>query len=355
MEKDFYNILGINKNATQDDISKAYRKLARKYHPDANPNDDGSLAEKFKEVAAAYEVLGDVEKRMRYDRFGSASNHRGKQPKRDHPFNDAFFDQFFKSTFRNATSKRGSNVEVRLEITLEEAAKGCVKTIQYSVKNHCNKCMGSGAKSMASCSSCNGTGTKTVQQAPWVIQASCDVCNGTGNTIQEKCPDCLGTGLTPSREDEVEVSIPAGIDTGMQIRLQGLGEPGKNSQPRGDLFVTILIKKHDFFIRKNNNLYLEVPLSYTQLVLGDEITVPTLEGKREIKIPAGTQSGTKFRIRGQGILDLYGGFKGDLIVVMQLEVPKEIDEEYLKILHQLATYEQKTPTPHKNAYNEKLT
>lgn len=356
MEKDFYKILAVDKSATQEQISKAYRKLVKKYHPDTNPNND-EIVEKFKEVVEAYEVLGDKAKRAQYDQFGTVNRRsRNQSPPQQTPFNDVFFQHFFNSAFQQTqrNPNRGNHINLQLEITLEEAAKGCKKKIVYSIKEFCEKCMGSGAKTTTSCDKCNGSGSYTVQQTPWSIRTACEQCGGRGSIVKEKCVECGGSGTTNPKKYEVEVQIPSGIDNGMQIRMQGLGELGRKGQLRGDLFVTVVIKKHDFFIRNESTLFLEVPVSYTQLVLGGEITVPTLEGVNTIKIVKGTQNGTKLRIKGQGMPDINSGLVGDLIVIVQLEVPKGMDKDYLALMEDLSRIEKDHPSAAIQKYKDKL-
>lgn len=352
LEKDFYKVLGVERGASKKKISKAYRNLAKKYHPDMNPGDDKAV-EKFKQVAEAYEVLGSESKRAEYDRFGTTTRHHRQNAQ--HPFNDSFFNQFFNSAFEYARrADKNNHVEAHLEITLEEAAKGCEKKVSFHTKDRCDKCMGSGAETTSICNHCNGTGFRITQQMPLTIRTPCDICKGRGNIVQKKCFDCNGSGFLFLQEDEVTVKVPSGVDSGMHIRMQGLGNPGQNGQPRGDLFILISVKKHNFFLRKGNDLILKLPLTYSQLALGDEVIVPTLEGKDKIKINAGTQSGTKLRVRGGGMSDIYNGVRGDLIIVTQLEVPKEVDDEYLKLIKKLAVWEKDNPTPNVKQYKSKL-
>lgn len=353
MEKDFYKTLGVAKDATKEQISKAYRKLAKKYHPDMNPGDEQAV-DKFKQVAQAYEVLGDPNKRAEYDQFGSVGGRR-QQSAQQHPFNDSFFNHFFNNAFQQATreSNRGSHVEVLLEVTMKEAFEGCKKQVVFETKGACEKCMGSGAKVVEKCDNCQGTGVQISNQGAWSIQTTCVNCQGRGSTTKENCPICNGKGHSDPEEDEVTVDIPSGIDTGMQIRMQGLGNFGRQGR-RGDLFVTVSVKKHEFFTRQDKHLFLDLPVSYTQLVFGTEVEVPTLKGKRELKIPAGTKSDAKFRILGNGMPDIHGGPNGDLIIVVKLEIPKKLKGEYLEIVQRLAEEEAKSPATAIKRYREKL-
>ena len=351
---DFYKVLGVDKKATKDQIAKAYRKLAKKYHPDVNPSDT-SATDQFKKITEAYEVLSDDAKRSEYDTFGSVGRRGPKPNGQAHPFNDDFFNHFFHSTFHGASKNgKGNHIEVRVNITLEEAAKGCKRTVEFQSKDICKTCTGSGARSTEPCDECKGRGFKSIQQSSWAMRTGCDACKGRGHTIKEKCPDCLGTCCTPPQDDEVQIDIPSGVEHGMQIRLQGLGEPGRHGQSRGDLFVVVLIEDHIFFKRSGVDLILELPMSYTQLVLGTEVVVPTLSEKRNLKIPPGTSNGTKFRIRNQGMPSIRGSRRGDLIVITQVEIPKDLNDDYLEAMKDLALIEKTNITPHVKQYNAKL-
>ena len=358
-KRDYYEVLGIEKGASEDEIKKAFRKMALKYHPDRNQGDK-EAEEKFKEVNEAYSVLSDPELRKKYDMFG----HAGVDPSAQAGpgagqwaggFGGGFdgvdlgdiFGDFFGGGFgggsarrRNAPTK-GRDLQHSLRITFEEAAFGTSKTIEIRKYVKCEKCSGSGAApgtSKHSCSRCGGTGQiRTVRNSLFgqVQTASpCPDCNGTGQIIDTPCPDCHGTGQV-MKNIKIEVNIPAGVDEGSVIPIRGQGEPGKNGGPNGDLFVVLAVSPHKLFEREGNDLYLDIPISFTQAALGDEITVPTLEGKVSYKVPAGTQPGTVFRLRGKGVADVHGGRKGDLYVKVTLEVPTKLNSEQKKIVKEM--------------------
>lgn len=358
-KRDYYEVLGIEKGASEDEIKKAFRKMALKYHPDRNQGDK-EAEEKFKEVNEAYSVLSDPELKKKYDMFG----HAGVDPNAQAGpgagqwaggFGGGFdgvdlgdiFGDFFGGGFgggsarrRNAPTK-GRDLQHSLKITFEEAAFGTSKTIEIRKYVKCEKCSGSGAApgtSKHSCSRCGGTGQiRTVRNSLFgqVQTASpCPDCNGTGQIIDTPCPDCHGTGQV-MKNIKIEVNIPAGVDEGSVIPIRGQGEPGKNGGPNGDLFVVLAVSPHKLFEREGNDLYLDIPISFTQAALGDEITVPTLEGKVSYKVPAGTQPGTVFRLRGKGVADVHGGRKGDLYVKVTLEVPTKLNSEQKKIVKEM--------------------
>lgn len=356
-KRDYYEVLGIEKGASEDEIKKAFRKMALKYHPDRNQGDKDA-EEKFKEVNEAYSVLSDPEMRKKYDMFG----HAGVDPSAQAgagaggwqggfggfdgvDFGDIFGD-FFGGGFggsarrRNAPTK-GRDLQHSLKITFEEACFGTSKTINVKKYVKCDKCQGSGAApgtQKRTCPRCGGSGqVQTVRSTLFgqVQTASpCPDCNGTGQIIDTPCPDCHGSGQV-LKNIKIEVNIPAGVDEGSVIPIRGQGEPGKNGGPNGDLFVVLAVSPHKLFEREGNDLYLDIPISFTQAALGDEITVPTLEGKVSYKVPAGTQPGTVFRLRGKGVIDVHGGRKGDLYVKVTLEVPTKLNSEQKKIVKEM--------------------
>lgn len=349
-KRDFYEVLGLAKGASEDEIKKAYRKLAMKYHPDRNPNDK-TAEEKFKEVKEAYEVLSDDNKRQAYDRFG----HAGVDPNGmggmgggmgGDPFGSVFGD-IFGDIFgggmggmggmggRGASQAyRGSDLRYNLEISLEEAAKGCQKTIRVPAWNKCSSCGGSGAKkgtSPTTCTTCNGQGQVRMQQGFIQVHQTCPHCHGTGKTIKEPCPDCHGQGYTRTNKT-LEVSIPKGIDEGMRIRSAGNGEPGQNGGPAGDLFVEIHIKHHPVFTRDDDDLHCEIPISFGKAALGGDIEVPTLDGKVSFHVPTGTQTGRTFRLKGKGIKGVHSYHPGDLFCHVRVETPVNLTEEEKNLL-----------------------
>jgi molecular chaperone DnaJ len=349
-KRDFYEILGLAKNASDDDIKKAYRKLAMKYHPDRNPDSKGA-EEKFKEAKEAYEMLSDPQKREAYDRYG----HAGVDPNMGAGgfggagggFADAFGD-IFGDIFGGAAGGarggrgggpqvyRGADLRYNLEITLEQAANGFDTTIRVPSWDACETCHGSGAKpgtSPTSCPTCAGHGQVRMQQGFFSIQQTCPKCHGTGKIIPEPCATCAGAGRI-KRNKTLEVKIPAGIDDGMRIRSSGNGEPGMNGGPPGDLYVEIHIKAHSVFQRDGDDLHCEMPISYATAALGGEIEVPTLGGKVSFTVPEGTQSGKVFRLRGKGVKGVRSGMSGDLFCHVVVETPVRLTERQKEMLRE---------------------
>ena len=350
-KRDFYEILGLAKNASDDDIKKAYRKLAMKYHPDRNPDSKGA-EEKFKEAKEAYEMLSDPQKREAYDRYG----HAGVDPNmggggfggaNGGGFADAFGD-IFGDIFGGAAGGarggrgggpqvyRGADLRYNLEITLEQAANGFDTTIRVPSWDSCETCHGSGAKpgtSPTSCPTCAGHGQVRMQQGFFSIQQTCPKCHGTGKIIPEPCATCAGAGRI-KRNKTLEVKIPAGIDDGMRIRSSGNGEPGMNGGPPGDLYVEIHIKAHTVFQRDGDDLHCEMPISYATAALGGEIEVPTLGGKVSFTVPEGTQSGKVFRLRGKGVKGVRSGLDGDLFCHVVVETPVRLTERQKEMLRE---------------------
>ena len=349
-KRDFYEILGLAKNATEEDIKKSYRKMAMKYHPDRNPDSKGA-EEKFKEAKEAYEMLSDPQKREAYDRYG----HAGVDPNMggggggggNGGFADAFGD-IFGDIFGGAAAGgarggrggpqvyRGADLRYNLEITLEQAANGFDTTIRVPSWDSCETCHGSGAKpgtSPTSCPTCAGHGQVRMQQGFFSIQQTCPKCHGTGKIIPEPCATCAGAGRI-KRNKTLEVKIPAGIDDGMRIRSSGNGEPGMNGGPPGDLYVEIHIKAHAVFQRDGDDLHCEMPISYATAALGGEIEVPTLGGKVSFTVPEGTQSGKVFRLRGKGVKGVRSGMAGDLFCHVVVETPVRLTERQKEMLRE---------------------
>ena len=349
-KRDYYEVLGVPKNATEDEVKKAYRKLAMKYHPDRNQGDSAKNAEeKFKEAKEAYEMLTDAQKRAAYDQFG----HAGVDPNMRGPgggaegfggfaeaFGDIFGDMFGQQRGRGAGGRqvfRGSDLSYAMEITLEEAARGKDAQIRIPSWEACDTCHGSGAKpgtSAKTCTSCNGAGTVHMRQGFFSIQQTCPHCHGTGKIIPEPCVTCTGQGKV-KKTKTLEVKIPAGIDEGMRIRSAGNGEPGTNGGPAGGLYIEIRLKKHDIFERDGDDLHCTVPISITTAALGGSIEVPTLGGKAEIELPEGTQSGKTFRLRGKGIKGVRSTYPGDLYCHIAVETPVKLTEHQRKLLKEL--------------------
>jgi len=353
-KKDFYEVLGISKGASDSEIKKAYRKKAMKYHPDkytnATEKEKKEAERKFKEINEAYQVLSDSEKKAKYDRFGhDAFSQGGGAGQGGFSGFGGFggsaggFEDIFGSFFGGGGShgsyvEPGADLRYSVEITLEEAAKGVEKKIKYYRKGKCPTCHGTGAKpgsEMETCSKFHGNGRiKEIQRTMFgnfenIVE--CDVCHGTGKVPKEKCPTCHGTGVKKEKVEK-HVKIPAGIDDGQKLRLAGMGEASESGGPNGDLYIFIKVKKHSIFERHGSDLYCEVPISYTTAVLGGEVEIPTLEGKIKIKIPEGTQTGKIFRLRGKGMPSTRGGRVGDELVKVVVETPTKLNSEQKKLL-----------------------
>lgn len=346
-KRDYYEVLGVSRGASESDIKRAYRQLAVKYHPDKNP-DDTEAEEKFKEAAEAYSVLSDAQKRARYDRFGHAGLGGAGGGGYDPGFTNIedIFDLFgfgdmFGGGARRTTVQRGADLRYDYEISLEEAASGKDAKIEIPRLETCGTCDGSGAASGTSpesCVACGGSGQTRYQQGFFSVMRTCPNCSGKGQVIKEPCGDCRGAGRVEKKKT-LEVKIPAGVDSGSRLRIGGEGESGVNGGPSGDLYVFIHVKEHEAFERQGSNLYTSVPISFTQAALGSEIEVRTLEGTEILKVPAGTQTGTVFRVKGEGMPALGGRGKGDLFVAVTLVTPKSLTKEQRKLLEKLADVE----------------
>ncbi|WZL74624.1 molecular chaperone DnaJ [Clostridiaceae bacterium 35-E11] len=351
-KRDYYEILDIEKGADEQAIKRAYRKMAMKYHPDRNPGDK-EAEEKFKEVNEAYEILSDPNKRAKYDQFG----HAGVDPNAQGGFGGASgfggFDDIFGDIFdmfgggfsggrRRTGPQKGADLKYELGISFEEAAFGAEKEISISRHENCSACDGTGAKpgtTKKTCSKCNGTGElRYAQRTPlgqFVNVKTCDECHGEGSIIEKPCDQCNGTGKE-RKDKKVQIKIPAGVDTGSVIPLRGEGEPGIKGGPAGDLYIVLRVKPHEIFKRDANDVICEVPITFVQAALGDELVVPTLDGKIKYKIPEGTQSGTIFRIKGKGIPNLRGYGRGDHYVKVIVEIPKKLNEKQKELLKKFA-------------------
>ena len=355
-KRDYYETLGVPKNASEEEIKKAYRKLAMKHHPDRNQGDEAKGAEaKFKEAKEAYEMLSDPQKRAAYDQHG----HAGVDPNMRGPggpggegfggfaeaFGDIFGDMFGQGRPGGAGRAqgggrqvyRGSDLSFAMEISLEEAAHGKDAQIRIPTWDDCDVCHGSGAKpgtQAKTCTTCNGAGAVQMRQGFFSVQQTCPQCRGNGKIISDPCMACHGQGKT-KRNKTLEVKIPSGIDDGMRIRSAGNGEPGTNGGPSGDLFIEIRLKKHDIFERDGDDLHCQVPVGVTRAALGGEIDVPTLAGKASIDIPEGTQGGKTFRLRGKGIKGVRSSYPGDLYCHVVVETPVKLSEHQRKLLKEL--------------------
>lgn len=344
-KRDYYEILGVAKTATDAEIKKAYRALAVQHHPDKNPG-DAVAEDKFKECAEAYAVLSDSQKRAQYDRFGHAGIGGGGFDPGFSNIEDIFdlfgFGDMFGGRQRTRSRvHRGSDLRFDLEITLEEAASGKEEKLRIPRLETCHECSGSGAEkgsSAENCISCGGSGQTRYQQGFFSVMRTCPNCQGKGTIIRNPCKECRGQGRV-EKEKSLEVKIPAGVETGSRLRVSGEGESGVNGGPAGDLFVVIHVKEHETFERQGANLYSAVPVTFSQAALGAEIKVKTLDGEEDLKIPAGTQTGTVFRIKSHGMPVLGGRGKGDLFVAATLITPRSLTKEQRKALEKLAEVE----------------
>jgi len=360
--RDCYEIPGISRNASDQEIKRAYRKLALKYHPDKNPNDKNA-EERFKEAAEAYSILCDPDKRARYDRFGYnglQGGFGGFDPATFGDFGDILgeffgFGDIF-GTRRRGGPERGSDLRYDLKISFREAAFGLKTKIKIPRQDTCKECDGRGipkGKNPISCPSCHGSGQVRYQQGFFSISRTCGHCNGSGRVISEPCEVCKGKGRV-RREKVLEIRIPAGVDSGARLRIQGEGEAGLHNGPSGDLYVVIFVEEHSFFQRQENNVYCQVPIGITQAVLGSEITVPTLEGEEKLKIPEGTQSGSVFRMRNKGIVSLDGRGRGDQFVTINVTVPTKLTKEQRQIFEDLAKISKDEEITHERNIFEKV-
>jgi molecular chaperone DnaJ len=350
-KRDYYEILGISKTATDLEIKSAYRKLAMQHHPDRNPGDHAA-EEKFKEAAEAYAILADPDKRSAYDRFGhagvssAAGGGAGFDPSVFQEFGDFAdilgnmfgFGDLFGGARRRGGPQRGADLRYDLEITFEESARGAETTIQIPRQENCETCNGSGAaagSSPTTCPQCHGQGQVRFQQGFFTVARTCPQCRGAGRIITKPCHTCRGAGRV-TRDRKITVKIPAGIATGQQLRLQGEGESGSSGGPSGHLYVVVHVQEHEFFRRDGDNLFCEVPVNFTTVALGGEVQVPTLDGSETVKVPEGTQTGTTLRLRGKGMPDVNGRGRGDLFATVQIRTPKKLTKDQKHLLEQLA-------------------
>lgn len=367
-QRDYYDVLGVARNASAEEIKKAYRKIALKNHPDRNPGDDEAI-ERFKEASEAFDVLGDDSKRSRYDQFGHAGvsgaggGAGGFQDVGDifSAFGDLFEGFGFGSGGgggrRRSGGRRGASLQAAAEIDLIEAATGCTRELHISRHESCETCNGSGARpgsQQTTCTTCGGHGQVIQAQGLFRVQTTCPACRGEGKTNPNPCVDCSGTGRT--MQDVVrEVKIPAGIDSGMQLCLRGEGEAGTRGGSRGDLYVDIEVRPHPLFERDGMDLMCRVPVSYSQAVLGAELEIPTLNGRQDFTIKAGTQPGSITRLRGKGMPDPRSGrHVGDLLVEIQVEVPHKVNGRQEEILRELAELEEVDVTPQRRSFFDQV-
>lgn len=344
-KRDYYEILGISKSATEKEIKKAYKRLAMKYHPDRTAGDK-ELEEKFKEIQEAHEVLTDSQKRAAYDQYG----HAGVDPNRGGGAGAADFGDIFGDVFGDIfgggrggggrrRARQGADLRYNLEMTLEDAVRGKTVEIRVPTLVECDSCDGSGAKkgtSPTTCPTCHGNGQVQMRQGFFAVQQTCPTCSGKGKIISDPCRKCHGQGRVEETKT-LSVKVPAGVDTGDRIRLTGEGEAGEAGAPPGDLYVQVNVRDHDIFVRDENNLYCEVPLSFTMAALGGELEVPTLDGQVKLKVPAETQTGKMFRLRGKGVKSVRSGAVGDLMCKVVVETPVNLSSKQKELLKELDT------------------
>ncbi|KAA0560556.1 molecular chaperone DnaJ [Bacillus sp. CH30_1T] len=366
-KRDYYEILGVGKDASKDEMKKAYRKLSKKYHPDINKEADAD--EKFKEISEAYEVLSDDQKRAQYDRFGHTDPNQGFGGGADFGGGGfGGFEDIFNTFFGGGGGRRrdpnaprqGADLQYTMSLTFEEAVFGKDTEIEIPREEECDTCHGSGAKpgtKVNTCSHCNGSGQLNVEQnTPFgriVNRRVCHYCNGTGKQIKEKCSTCGGAGKVQKRR-KISVKIPAGIDDGQQLRVTGQGEPGINGGPAGDLYVVFHVRSHDFFERNGDDIYCEMPVTFAQAALGDEIEVPTLHGKVKLKVPAGTQTSTRFRLKGKGVPNVRGYGTGDQHVQVKVVTPSKLTDKQKQLLREFADISGQIPDEQHESFFDKV-
>lgn len=344
-KRDYYEVLGVDKNASKDEIKKAYRKLARKYHPDVSPEADAS--DKFKEAKEAYETLSDPQKKAHYDQFGHTDPNQGFGGGQGADFGGFgdIFDMFFGGGSRRRdpnAPRQGADLQYTMTLEFEEAVFGKETDVSIPREEECDTCGGSGAKPGTkpdTCSHCGGSGQLNQEQnTPFgrvVNRRVCHYCSGTGKIIKEKCSTCRGAGKVRT-QNKIHIKIPAGVDEGQQIRVAGKGEAGENGGPAGDLFVVFRIKPHEFFERNGDDIFCEMPCTFAQVALGDEVEVPTLHGKVKLRVPAGTQTGTNFRLRDKGVSNVRGYGQGDQHVKIRVVTPKKLTDEQKDLLRKFS-------------------
>ncbi|RDI44019.1 molecular chaperone DnaJ [Falsibacillus pallidus] len=368
-KRDFYEVLGLSKGANKDEIKKAYRKLSKKYHPDINKEADA--ADKFKEIKEAYEVLSDDQKRAHYDQFGHTDPNQGFGGfGGGSDFGGGFggFEDIFNTFFGGGGGRRrdpnaprqGADLQYTMTLSFEDAVFGKETEIEIPREETCETCHGSGAKpgtKPETCSHCKGAGQLNEEQnTPFgriVNRRVCHYCNGTGKEIKDKCTTCGGTGKVQKRR-KISVKIPAGIDDGQQLRISGQGEPGINGGPAGDLYVVFHVRSHEFFDRDGDDIYCEMPITFVQSALGDEIEVPTLHGKVKLKIPAGTQTGTRFRLKGKGVPNVRGYGTGDQHIKVKVVTPTRLDDRQKQLLREFAEISGSVPDEQQESFFDKV-
>jgi len=367
-KRDYYEILGVERSVSAEDLKKSYRKLALKYHPDRNPNDKAS-EEKFKELSEAYEILIDPQSRAAYDQYGHAAfSSRSRGPSagfhdpgdifREVFGNSGIFDEFFGGgggERRAGGAQRGADLRYDMELTFMEAALGCEKEITVSKLGECDTCKGSGAEEGATtktCSTCHGRGQVISSRGIFSIAQTCPRCEGQGKMVDKPCRTCSGTGRR-EKMAKIKIKVPAGVDGGSRLRSTGNGEAGARGGSHGDLYVVLHVKRHEMFEREGDDLICDVPISFTQAALGAEIEVPTLESTAEIKIPSGTQTGAVFRLKGMGVRNVQGHGTGDLMVRVQVEIPTKLNAVQRAKLEEFAKLCDETVSPMQKGFFDK--
>ena len=363
-KRDYYEVLGIERSATDKVIADAYRKLAIRHHPDKNPGDEEAIV-RFKEAAEAFEILGDKDKRARYDKFGHAGVEGSARSRQFNDVNDIFsaFGDIFGDSglgdlFGGGRQRVNKGGDVRCDVTIDlmEAARGVVKTIEFERHEVCETCQGSGAKAGSArvrCTYCGGRGQVVQATGIFRVQTTCPSCRGAGSTVKDPCNTCRASGYVLKRVKR-DIQIPAGIDDQMRVRVPGEGEPSPNGGPRGDCYCFITVKEHSLFQREGQHLIIRVPISYSQATLGTKIQVPTLDGKHDLKIPSGTQTGEVFKLRGRGMPSPRSRDVGDLLVQVNIEVPKVLSERQEELLRELAEQEHANVSPHRKSFFDKV-
>lgn len=354
-KKDYYEVLGVSKDASSAEIKSAFRKLAKKYHPDVSKEPDA--AEKFKEAQEAYAVLSDENKRKQYDQFGHAAFNGNTGGASGFDFGDINLDDIFEGMFggfggfssgfsgfggfggHSNRPQKGQDKVIRIDLTFDEAVSGCTKTIKVTLNEKCPDCNGEGGTDPETCDKCHGTGTITVNQntilGSFATKTTCDKCHGRGKIFKHECARCHGSGRIKETK-EIEVKVPAGVDTGNQLRISGKGDAGLNGGPNGDIYLEFYVEPHPLFKRDGNDVYLTLPITITDAVLGNKVDVPTLDKTVKLTIPAGSKSGDKLRIRGKGIADVNTGRHGDMYIVLDVVIPKKLSREQKKLFKSLS-------------------
>jgi len=356
-KRDYYEVLGVGHGAPVDEVKKAFKKLALKYHPDKNPENKDEAERRFKEIAEAYEVLGDPEKKQRYDRYGHAGLEGAHVGEFAGGYEDILEQLFGRGGLGGRSRfRRGADIRGALDVSFEEAAFGCEKTFQLARRDLCPTCKGTRAREGTrpqTCPVCHGSGEQQQARGFFVMRSTCSRCRGEGQIIEQLCPKCDGSGRV-TRQASVTVHIPAGVEDGITLRLPGQGEPGQNGAPSGDLLCNIRVRPHVFFQRHGDDIVCRVPISFSQASLGAEIEVPTLRGRAKLRVPAGTQSGDILKMRNEGIPRMYRSGRGDELVQVSIETPRHLTKQQRELLRELAKLDDKHVTPERKNFFDKI-